>query len=79
MLPDLLGLAVAALVLAAPFVSRRLRRRPVAGAAAVSPARPSPAGGTAVPAVTVQPSGVMTGPFAYDNGLAVEPPGESAT
>ncbi len=72
MLPDLLGLAAAAAVLAVPFVSRRLRRRrgvQVPGAAVVPAPRPSP-GGTAVPVVTAQPPGVMTGPYGYDNGLA---------
>lgn len=70
MLPDLLGLAAAAAVLAVPFAFRRLRR-PAAqapGAAAVPPARRRPARRTAVPAA-VQPSGSPAEPFAYDNGV----------
>jgi len=72
MLPDLLGLLAVLLVLAAPFASRCLRR--VMRAAGGPPACPVPqtAGRAAVPAVTVQPSSVMTGPFAYDNGVATE-------
>ncbi len=65
MLPDLLGLAAAAAVLAIPFVSRRLRpgrATPAAGSQVTPPAgteaRPEP-----------QPRGEVTGPFGYDNGL----------
>lgn len=74
-MPGILGLAFAsivAVVVFAPLVSRRLRHRrvaPAAGAAVVSPVRSPPAGGMAVPVIEVQPSTVMTGPFAYDNGV----------
>ena len=55
---------------AACAVSGRRRERPS------SPRRLS-LPGTTVPVVTVQPSSVMTGPFAYDNGvLTGRPPGE---
>lgn len=64
MWPVLLGLAVAAAVLAVPFASRRLRpgRYPAAGPQVIRPAgteaRPEP-----------QPRGEVTGPFGYDNGV----------
>jgi hypothetical protein len=79
-LPQVLaGLAIAAVVVtAAVYVSSRSHNRRAArpeGPAAVSPERFPPAsGGMAVPAVTVQPSSVMTGPFAYDNGVLTGPP-----
>jgi hypothetical protein len=65
-IPGILGLTVVALFAAVLFVPR-LRRasRPEAGTAAVSPQRPSAAGGMAVPAATA------TRPFAYDNGLII--------
>lgn len=68
MLPDLLALAVVAAVFSVPFVSRRLRAGRVqsAGAAAVSPVRHEAAGGTAVPAATVQPAYIERVP--YDDG-----------
>jgi hypothetical protein len=70
--PVLLAAAVVALVIAAPFVSRRLRFSrvaPAAGAAAVPPVRPEPAGGMAVPVVTDLPDRDERAAFAYDNGL----------
>ena len=73
MLPAFLGLAVvfvAAFVLVAPRVSRRLRRQ-VPGATVVPPARPRTVRGMAVP---VQPT--MTGPFAYDDGVLTGRPDE---
>ena len=73
MIHVLFGLAVAAVVLAFPFASRRLRRvmRPAGG----PPARPAPqpAGRAAVPAVTVQPPGEEREPFYYGGILAIEP------
>ncbi len=68
--PVLLGVAVAAAVLAAPFASRRLRSP---GSARAPGTRPAPAGRPAA-----RPPGVMTGPFAYDNGVAVEAPEEGS-
>jgi len=53
--PVVLGLAAAAVVLAVPFASRRLR--PGRHPAAAGP-RPEP-----------QPRGEVTGPFGYDNGV----------
>jgi hypothetical protein len=73
-IPAILGLLVIAVFAAALFVPRCLfpRRGPqAAGAAAVPPVRVPAAGGMAVLAVTVQPRGEMTGPFAYDNGLMI--------
>lgn len=72
MLHVLFGLAVAAAVVASPFVSRRLRaglNQQAPGAAVVSPVRSSPAGGMAVPVITDLDERQA---FAYDNGLAVE-------
>ena len=65
MAPVLLGLAVAAAVLALPFASRRLRpgRHPAAAGPQVTP----PAGAEARP--EAQPRGEVTGPFGYDNGV----------
>jgi hypothetical protein len=70
MIHVLFGLAVAALVVASPFVSRRLRagRVPrVTGAAAVSPVLREDAGETAVTGFREERQA-----FAYDNGLTVE-------
>ena len=83
MVPGILGLlvvAVAAAGLAAPHVSRRLSRvRQAPGAAVVPPVRSQPSGGMAVPA-EVPPSSVMTGPFAYDDGvLTGRPAGEDTS
>ena len=78
MLPDLFGLAVTAIVLAAAsLASRRLRH--VMRAAGGPPARPArqPAGRAAVPRPEVQPRGEVTGPFGYDNGVTVEREGAS--
>ena len=73
MLPAILGLIVvfaAAFGLAAPRVSRRLRRvKRAAGAAVVPPARPQAARGMAVPSV-------MTEPYAYDDGVLTGRPDE---
>ena len=72
MLPDLLGIAVVAAIVAAPFVSRRLRHRrvaPVTGAVVVPPVRPVAAGGMAAPEAQVR----ATEPFAYSNGLVIGP------
>jgi hypothetical protein len=69
--PVLLGLAVAAVVLALPFASRRLRAgltRQTAGTAAVPRPASLPGRGT-VPAAEPQPRGEVTGPYGYDNGL----------
>ena len=76
MLYVLFGFAVAALVLAIPFASRRLRRvmRPAGGPSA-RPA-PQPAGRAAVPAIEIKPSSVMTGPYAYDDGVMTGQPDE---
>jgi hypothetical protein len=65
--PVLLGLAVAAVVLAFPFASRRLRpgRHPAPAGPRVTP----PAAAAARP--EAQPRGEATGPFGYDNGLQV--------
>jgi len=63
-MPGFLGLVIVVLFAAVLFVPRLLRashRVRAAGTAAVSPARPSP----------VHPPGVMTEPYAYDNGMAV--------
>jgi hypothetical protein len=66
----LIAVTLVAVVVIAPLVSRRLGRvRQVTGAAVVSPVRSPPAGGMAVPAVTVQPSSAARGPFAYDDGV----------
>ena len=75
MLPDLLGVLVAALVLASPFIFRRLRHSRVTRADGGPSARPatSGAGRAAVPAVTVQPSSEEREPFHYGGILAVEP------
>ena len=71
MLYVLFGLAVAALVLAIPFASRRLRRvMRSAGGPSARPA-PQPAGRAAVPAVTVQPSSEEREPFHYGGILTV--------
>ena len=84
MLPAILCLlvvAAAAVALIAPPASRRLRDSRVARPAGGPSARPAPqpAGRAAVPA-EVQPSSVMTGPFAYDNGvLTGRPDGEDTT
>ncbi len=78
--PVLLAAAVVALVVAAPFVSCRLRSSrvaPAAGAAVVPPARPEPAGETAAPAVTDAPEREERTAFAYDNGLQVGEAGDS--
>jgi hypothetical protein len=69
--PDLLAAAVVALVIAAPFVSRRLRSSrvaPAAGAVVVPPVRPEPAGGMAAPVADLPDRDERTA-FAYDNGL----------
>ena len=69
-------MTAAAVVVFAPLVSRRLGRvRQAPGAAVVSPARSSPAGGMTVP-VEVQPSSVMTEPYAYDDGVMTGRPDE---
>jgi hypothetical protein len=66
--PVLLGAAVAAVVLAFPFVTRRLRAG-LTGQPAGTAATPRPASlpgrGAAAPATEA------TGPFGYDNGLTV--------
>lgn len=69
MLTTLLVLLPAGLVLAVLLLASRCSRVSAAGGPPVSPARPEPAGGTAVPVIEVQPSDVMTEPFAYDNGV----------
>lgn len=70
--PVLLGVAVAAVVLAFPFVTRRLcaglTRQPAGTAVTPRPAS-MPGRGVAAPAAEVQPRGEATGPFGYDNGL----------
>jgi hypothetical protein len=71
--PVLLALAVVAIVIAAPFASRRLRRGRVAppdGEAAPS-RKAGPAGRAAVLRPEVQPSGEEREPFAYDSGLMI--------
>ena len=80
MLPGILGLIVvafAAVVLAAPRASRRLRNSRVARPAGGPPARPvpQPAGRAAAP-VEIQPSSVMTEPYAYDDGVMTGRPDE---
>jgi hypothetical protein len=70
--PVLLGLAVGAVVLALPFVTRRLRAgltRQPAGTA-VTP-RPAPLPGRGAAAPEPQPRGGVTGPFGYDNGVTI--------
>ena len=71
----LIVVAAAALIVAAPPASRRLRRvmRPAGG----PPARPvpQPAGRAAAP-VEIQPSSVMTEPYAYDDGVMTGRPDE---
>ena len=70
----LLGLTVVAVFAAALLVPRlpRARRGRAAGTAAVSPQRPSAAGGMAVPArAPLRPAATATRPFAYDNGLII--------
>ena len=78
MVPGVLGLIVATLftvVVAAPCVSRYLRRdRQVAGAAVVPPGRSQPSGGMAVPVITDVRDREERSAFAYDNGLAIERP-----
>ena len=79
MFPAYLGLAVvfvAAFALILASASRRLRRvqRPAGGPSA-RPA-PQPAGRAAVPAVRVQPSSAMTGPYAYDDDVSAGIPDE---
>ena len=72
-LPGLLALILVAVFAAALFVPRlpRAHRVRETGTAAVSPQRPSAAGGMAVPAAPAQPRGEATRPFAYDNGLII--------
>lgn len=65
------GLLLAVLALAARLASRRCRVHQAAGGPSVSPARPSPAGETAAPAVADPPDLDGRTAFAYDNGLKV--------
>ena len=69
----LLALILVAVFAAVLFVPRlpRARRVREPGTAAVSPERPSAAGGMAVPPVTAHPRSEATRPFAYDNGLII--------
>src|SRR5260370_464208 len=67
MAPVVLGLAAAAVVLAAPFASRRLR--PGRHPAAAGP-RPLPPAGAGAPPEP-RPRGEVTGPFGYDNGVII--------
>ena len=75
MIPGMLGLAVvavAAALLALPFVTRRLRagltRQPAGTAATPRPAS-LPRRGAAAP--EARPRGEVTGPFGYDSGLVI--------
>ena len=76
------GLALAALSMAAMSLpaSRRSRVNAAAGGPSVPPARPSPAGGMAVPIASGQPDLDERTAFAYDNGVQAGPPaGEDTT
>lgn len=64
------ALAAICLFAAALFVPRLAFR--VMRVATAAPARVPAAADTAAPVVTIQPSGAISGPFAYDNGLISE-------
>jgi hypothetical protein len=72
--PVALALLVMALVVAAPFASRRLRSGRIAQRAG-RPVGPPPAAvtgrGAAVPRPEVQPAGNERQPFSYDSGLII--------
>ena len=69
--PVLLALLVVAIVLAAPFASRRLRRVTQADGETAPSRKAGPAGRAAVPRPEVQPSANERQPFACDSGLTI--------
>jgi hypothetical protein len=71
MWPALIIVAIAVVLIVLSLPRLRWGQPPEAPAP-----EPEPAGTVTAHIVTVQPSAVATGPFAYDNGLVIDGPDE---